>query len=76
MWYLRSILQQSFFNYKTFTALSGRRINLTKPKNFEYEIYVMKFYFNILVLAWNHSENLSNLAKDEEILKENNDFKM
>jgi hypothetical protein len=38
--YLRSTLQQSFFNYTSFTALSGRKILLTQPKLLKYELYV------------------------------------
>jgi hypothetical protein len=35
----------------------------------------MKFYFNILAIAWNYSEELSALTADEEKLGAADDFK-
>lgn len=42
--YLRSVLKSSFFKAESITALAGRKVLLTLPRNLAYEKHVFKFY--------------------------------
>ena len=72
--YLRSVLQQSFFKLKSFTALSGRKILLTRPKLLKYELYVFQFYRDILTIYSEYLERETTFEQDLALYEKSDDF--